>query len=93
MPQFMDLTETPRMLKRAVIGILWAFAAYSGWKLGAGLMGLPPYLDLFAIVASATLGAVVGLYVRPATTGQRRIARIEDRAMPSDGVAAPKAQG
>jgi len=72
------------MLKRAVIGILWTYAAYTGWKLGAGLLGLPQALDLVAMVAAATLGGVMGL--RSWTTGQpiRRIANIPERAVPAD---------
>jgi len=72
------------MVKRAVIGILWTYAAYTGWKLGAGLLGLPQALDLLAMVGAAALGGVIGL--RSWTTGQptRRIANIPDRAVPAD---------
>jgi hypothetical protein len=78
------------MLKRAVTGILWTYAAYTGWKLGAGLLDLPQYLDLVAMVASATLGGVMAWRMVP-TTGEpnRRIARIPHRAVPGEG-AAPK---
>jgi len=72
------------MLKRAVIGILWTYAAYTGWKLSAGLLGLPQALDLVAMVASATLGGVIGLRAWTAWLPKRRIARIPDRAVPAD---------
>src|SRR6185295_5449094 len=43
-PGRLEALETPRMVKRAVIGILWTYAAYTGWKLGAGLLDLPQAL-------------------------------------------------
>ena len=82
------------MVKRAVIGILWTYAAYGGWKLGAEILALPQYLDLLAMVASATLGSVMGLRVgRRMRVETRRIARIPERAIPADGVLGPNPQG
>ena len=80
------------MVKRAVIGILWTYAAYTGWKLGAGLLDLPQALDLAAMVAAAILGGVIGL--RSGTTWQpsRRIATIPDRAVPADQPVLPNRQ-
>lgn len=82
------------MFKRVVIGILWTYAAYTAWKLGAGLLGLPQALDLVAMVASATLGGVIGMNLFGSPWQQkRRIAQIPDRAVPNDGIGAPKSHG
>jgi hypothetical protein len=80
------------MLKRAVIGILWTYAAYTGWKLGAGLLGLPQALDLVAMLASATLGGVIGLRSWTAWQPTRRIAHIPDRAVSAEKPVLPKRQ-
>ena len=76
------------MIKRTIVGFLWTFAVYAGWKLGAGILGAPQYLDLLAMVASATLGGVIGWRSVPRLGPQRRVARIPDRTMPPSGAAA-----
>jgi len=81
------------MLKRAVVGILWTYAAYAGWKLGAGLLGLPQALDLVAMVAAATLGGIMGLRSWTAWQPIRRIANIPDRAAPADHQVLPNRHG
>jgi hypothetical protein len=76
------------MLKRTGIGVLWTFALYAGWKLGAGILGAPQYLDLLAMVASASIGGVVAWRSVPSSPRpSRRIARIPDPALPDRATA------
>jgi hypothetical protein len=84
-------SHTPVMLKRAIIGMFWTYAAYGVWKIGADVLGLPQHLDLVAMVASAMLGAVMGLHpIRSAPWPKRRVARIPDRVIPGDGISVPR---
>jgi len=80
------------MVKRAVIGILWTYAAYTGWKLGAGLLNLPQVLDLAAMVGAAILGGVIGLRSWSTWQPTRRIANIPDRAVAADQPVLPNRQ-
>ena len=82
------------MLKRAVIGILWAYATYAGWKLNAGIFELSQSLDSIALIVSVMLGGLIA--INPLSSHwqpRRRIARIPDRAIPVDGVSALDQQG
>ena len=85
----LSATQAAQMVKRVFVGFLWTFALYSGWKLGAGLLGAPQYLDLVAMVASASIGSVVAWRWITTAGPQRRVARIPDRAVPATGAIAP----
>jgi hypothetical protein len=82
------------MLKRAVIGILWAYATYTGWKVSAGIFELAQSLDALALIVSLMLGAVVAINpFSAAWQPRRRIARVPDPAVPGESVPAPDHRG
>lgn len=82
------------MLKRAVIGILWAWATYTAWRVTAGIFELSQSLDVIALTVSLMLGGVIAINpLSSAWQPRRRIAQIPDPVLPADGVAATDRRG
>ena len=77
------------MLKRAIIGILWAWATYTAWRVTAGIFELSLSLDGIALIVALMLGAVIAINpLSSAWQPKRRIVQIPDPTAPADGIAA-----